>query len=65
MQRRRQTTAAKQDTMGELNRPLTGRKLGTDPRFKVGGDLTALAGLYKYLINTNAPHNNDHNTLLY
>ncbi len=41
---------------------LTGRNLGTDPRLKVGGDLTAPAGLYKYLISSNTTHNNDHNT---
>ncbi len=34
-----------------------------DSRLKVGDDLTAPVGLYKYLINSNITYNNDCNTL--
>ncbi len=37
-------------TVARKNFPLTGRNVGTDPRLKVGGDLTAPVGLYKYLL---------------
>ncbi len=48
--------------MVRKNFPLTGRNLRIDPRLKVGGDLTGPVGLYKYLINSKATHNNDRNT---
>ncbi len=49
-------------TVARKNFLFNSRNLGAGQRLKVDGDQTALAGFYKYLINSIMTHNKDRNT---